>query len=539
MFDVGDTLAAGLPTDIARAPGRFVLAAERIGDGPFGLSDVDLYRVSASAGTRFFAETSRAGNEPPVDTMLRLFGAQGVELAFDDNSGLFGYSRLEYRFTTDGTYYLGVSGSANRSYNPNLGGSGPGGSTGTYRLVLGDADLAARDGLTRANPSLGNGPIGGPVSPPPGRDALPIGASDAGGPAAPILGAGVRPPLPGGGGDPQARDPGPAAPVADMPNGNNPRNPTLAPPADARVVFLLREPETLTLAQTLRSNFLNQTDVALAAAEEVFAELASEEADASTVERLTVTGDPSWRNPLLRLARARRRQVADLMPLNESTPAVVATLMTGDVDTETETTVDAAVPGGGEGPETGDRGITIGARRPLATTANEVALLEFLAGWNDDPQRYRPRSREELLGLTLEEVVVARARAILDHLRQAKLLLVVNHLDDPWQLSAVSSRRVLDGVVSAIGSFLGPFGVMRRRFPDRHGDKGETHGVEVPLLEPEAEDDPGAAGVGALPDGCAPLLFFLCMIQSSSSSMSTSQRAAVLGSADRRRPLPG
>jgi hypothetical protein len=68
----------------------------------------------------------------PMSTYLRLFDANGNELTN-------GFDALDYHITAPGTYYLGVSGYPNTSYDPTVGGSGtpyytP--STGDYRLDL-------------------------------------------------------------------------------------------------------------------------------------------------------------------------------------------------------------------------------------------------------------------------------------------------------------------------------------------------------------------------------------------------------------------
>lgn len=54
-----------------------------------------------------------------IDTVLRLFDSDGNELAIDDDGGDGLLSRLEYVFNTAGTYYLGVSGYGNKSYDIN------------------------------------------------------------------------------------------------------------------------------------------------------------------------------------------------------------------------------------------------------------------------------------------------------------------------------------------------------------------------------------------------------------------------------------
>ena len=80
------------------------------------------------------------------DSYIRLFNSVGVELAHDndgddgDAPGESGSveSYLEYTFTSGGTYYLGVSGYDNKSYNAISGEGDISGSTGAYSLTLTD-----------------------------------------------------------------------------------------------------------------------------------------------------------------------------------------------------------------------------------------------------------------------------------------------------------------------------------------------------------------------------------------------------------------
>jgi hypothetical protein len=410
LLDVGDTLGTALPTGLALA-GQFAQPSEPVGDDPFTTRDVDLYRLPASAGARLVAETSRPANGFPVDTFLRLFDAGGVELAFDDNSALNGYSRLEFTFTADGTYYLGVSGSPNRFYDATRGGSGASGSVGTYRLdvlVVQTTDEDSEDDVNGADVIPAPGRLVGTTGAAPAAGRLLSPGNGPGGLTAPAPGAGVgapaaagRPTAPAGG-----FRVGPGG--GENPNRNGSRNAPVPPPGEGRVTLLLRESEMRPLAQTLRSNFLTATALA-GTGEELPAELVTEEAGESSALRLTFTIDTSLRNPLLRLALARRRPVADLLPLNESTPALAATLMTGGVDLEAERAADAAAPGGAEKEATGSNGATPRNAAPRALSIDEAALLEFLTGLDDKSLRRRPRTREELLGLTPVEVPISEA----------------------------------------------------------------------------------------------------------------------------------
>ncbi|HEV7301052.1 MAG TPA: malectin domain-containing carbohydrate-binding protein [Tepidisphaeraceae bacterium] len=105
-------------------------------------TDVDMIGFKVTAGQRVaFDVDSRSGSN--IDTHLRLFTANGVELASNDNGReagetASGFSYLEHTFSTAGTYYVGLSLSPNRSYDPNAGtGDVPAtGATGLYRLRL-------------------------------------------------------------------------------------------------------------------------------------------------------------------------------------------------------------------------------------------------------------------------------------------------------------------------------------------------------------------------------------------------------------------
>jgi hypothetical protein len=107
-----------------------------------GGADVDIYRFElASPGTVTISLSSHPNNPADFDSLLRLFDAAGNELAFNDDGGSGQFSSLQANLAT-GTYYVGVSGYNNRSYNPTVAGSGVPGETGNYalQLSLGNAD---------------------------------------------------------------------------------------------------------------------------------------------------------------------------------------------------------------------------------------------------------------------------------------------------------------------------------------------------------------------------------------------------------------
>ena len=98
---------------------------------------MDLYSFQASASSALTVQTSLPSGGQAMDTFLRLFEANGTELAFNDNDPAGGlYSALQFTFPKAGTYYIGVSGANNSAYNPNVSGSGVAGSVGDDHTVV-------------------------------------------------------------------------------------------------------------------------------------------------------------------------------------------------------------------------------------------------------------------------------------------------------------------------------------------------------------------------------------------------------------------
>ena len=128
----GDSIATALATGLGPTAGTYNHSAS-IGDNFFGAADVDLYSFSATAGQRFSASIAAGNTQPLATGILRLFDSAGHQLAFG-----YSFSSIRnYTFAADGTYYLGVSGYYNASYDPNVGGSGnPAYYTGNYSLTM-------------------------------------------------------------------------------------------------------------------------------------------------------------------------------------------------------------------------------------------------------------------------------------------------------------------------------------------------------------------------------------------------------------------
>src|SRR5262249_39237105 len=137
VLDVGDTLATAELTGLGPGPGNYSMYVESLGDGAFGARDVDLYRFQANAGTILLARTSPSAFGGTMDPLLRLFDGAGNQLLAVEDYLTSRYAQLDYQFTTTGTYYLGVSGSPNATYNPATAGSGAAADeTGLYGLQM-------------------------------------------------------------------------------------------------------------------------------------------------------------------------------------------------------------------------------------------------------------------------------------------------------------------------------------------------------------------------------------------------------------------
>ncbi|HAG81297.1 MAG TPA: hypothetical protein DCL61_09010, partial [Cyanobacteria bacterium UBA12227] len=163
----GDTLATALNSGLSSAnPGTFNLSSQ-IGNNPnvSPRSDVDMIAFQLDAGGRVTLDIDARINTPssPLDSILRIFDSNGNQVAVSDDNTAPGEpftfdSYLDFTAQQTGTYYVGVSSFANFSYNPNVAGSGTGGSTGNYNLQMnvletpGDTLATARQsGLSSTN----------------------------------------------------------------------------------------------------------------------------------------------------------------------------------------------------------------------------------------------------------------------------------------------------------------------------------------------------------------------------------------------------
>ncbi|MBD1860774.1 MULTISPECIES: DVUA0089 family protein [Trichocoleus] len=132
---LNDTLATAVDTGLI-ASGNFIDSGV-IGDNSYSGQDVDFFKFEvANAGDRITLDIDARNLGSFLDSALRLFDANGNEIARnDDFDGLDSFIR--FIVPSAGTYYVGVSGYSNFSYDPNIESSGTSGSTGSYTLSIG------------------------------------------------------------------------------------------------------------------------------------------------------------------------------------------------------------------------------------------------------------------------------------------------------------------------------------------------------------------------------------------------------------------
>jgi hypothetical protein len=106
-------------------------------------TDVDIYRINVSAGDTIAFDVDLDLTNPltPVDSFLRLFNDNGVQLAINDDGDdptevaeMVGHSYFEYTFLEGGTYFIGISGVGNETYDPMTGDGDTAGAVGNYTL---------------------------------------------------------------------------------------------------------------------------------------------------------------------------------------------------------------------------------------------------------------------------------------------------------------------------------------------------------------------------------------------------------------------
>lgn len=129
-----DTLATATVGLAADSPAADLTGV--IGDGIHAAADVDIFSVVLGAGDMFEATVRGQAIGSSLDSYLRLFDADGVQLAANDDYGGSLDSSLVFTPPAAGTYFLGVSGYGNARYAPVKGDGTVAGSVGEFELAL-------------------------------------------------------------------------------------------------------------------------------------------------------------------------------------------------------------------------------------------------------------------------------------------------------------------------------------------------------------------------------------------------------------------
>jgi subtilisin-like proprotein convertase family protein len=138
-FELNDTLTTA--RDLNEISGSGAGAATRagvLGDGGFGVFDVDLFRFTADAGSTLNVTAFSGGS---ANTALRLFDAAGTEIKVSNPTGELNSSITALVLASGGTYYIGVSettaAEGEGAYDATRAGSGAAAlTTGSYTLTV-------------------------------------------------------------------------------------------------------------------------------------------------------------------------------------------------------------------------------------------------------------------------------------------------------------------------------------------------------------------------------------------------------------------
>ncbi|MDY6940080.1 MAG: pre-peptidase C-terminal domain-containing protein [Cyanobacteriota bacterium] len=138
-----NTIPEALDTGLSGISGGIFTSSATIGDNPnlAETDDVDLYEVQLDAGNRLAIDIDADEFGSTLDSVVRLFDSNGVEITFNDDSSAPGEnssfdSYLDFTATTSDTYYIGVSSYGNFNYDPSIEGSGTGSSSGDYDIQI-------------------------------------------------------------------------------------------------------------------------------------------------------------------------------------------------------------------------------------------------------------------------------------------------------------------------------------------------------------------------------------------------------------------
>ncbi len=138
--DANNTLAAAIDVPPLNGMQEFSIAGNIGTDGPIliGVNDVDLFRISVESPGQLRVQTGPVSGGENVDLYLRIFDADGSEIAAQNNTaGGNLYPDLTTGILSPGVYYVGLSSFADIGYDPNDPNSASGGTDmGDYEFTV-------------------------------------------------------------------------------------------------------------------------------------------------------------------------------------------------------------------------------------------------------------------------------------------------------------------------------------------------------------------------------------------------------------------
>lgn len=141
-MEPNDTILEAIETGLSSDNPGTIIFSESIGDNP-NLDpvdpslDVDFFQVQLEANNQVTIDINASDFGSSLDSILRVFDSAGNEVAVNDDFISLD-SFIDFTASTSDTYYIGVSGFSNFSYDPFVEGSGGniGFSTGDYNLEI-------------------------------------------------------------------------------------------------------------------------------------------------------------------------------------------------------------------------------------------------------------------------------------------------------------------------------------------------------------------------------------------------------------------
>lgn len=141
-MEPNDTILEAIETGLSSDNPGTIIFSESIGDNP-NLDpvdpslDVDFFQVQLDANNQVTIDINASDLGSPLDSILRVFDSAGNQVAVNDDFNSLD-SFINFTASTSDTYYIGVSGFSNFSYDPFVEGSGGniGFRTGDYNLEI-------------------------------------------------------------------------------------------------------------------------------------------------------------------------------------------------------------------------------------------------------------------------------------------------------------------------------------------------------------------------------------------------------------------